>query len=299
MRSSITPEIEKILADQFMELIKDGAHGFQMDKVCVAAALDFNPLNTLKPDVALCEGLVQAIDRLHKKCKALNPDFCMASEFGYDRLLPYFDVGYRNAGGYDISTFRYVFPEWTSCVHIFAPRDFRGVNGAILTGSVICVEPDAYQGSLDQPIYRDLATYIQEVERIRNELSEIIFTGKYYDSRDAKVLAAANMVATEKNEQSRSEVATPGAMPAKDRSGALTLKESDAVVFRVHGHQKTDQRAIVIVNDLPDSVQYVWEFTHQGVNAAKLYAPFAKVRSVKQGDPVQINGGGLQILLEQ
>ena len=79
------------------------------------------------------------------------------------------------------------FPEWTSCQHISAPRDFKGVNGAVLTGSVICVEPDSYQGSLKQPIYRDLANYIKEVERIRKALAEDIFLGKYYDDQFAKI----------------------------------------------------------------------------------------------------------------
>ena len=82
VRSSVTPEFEKILSDQFLDLVRDGAHGFQMDKVCVGGALDFNPLNTMKPDVALFEGLVQAIHRLYEECRAVNPDFRMASEFG-------------------------------------------------------------------------------------------------------------------------------------------------------------------------------------------------------------------------
>ena len=97
-RSSIVGGMEKILDDQLLPLIKDGAQGFQMDKVVVGYGLDFNPLNAAKPDVALCEGLVDAINRLSEKCRAINPDFCMAAEFGLDRLIPCFDVGYRIPG---------------------------------------------------------------------------------------------------------------------------------------------------------------------------------------------------------
>jgi hypothetical protein len=175
VRSSVTPRIEEILEGYFLQLVKDGASGFQIDKLVVGASLDFNPLNTLKPDIALCEGLVQEIERLYKKCQAINPDFRMASEFGLDRLLPYFDIGYRNSSRYGISTLRYVFPEWTSCQHVSSPRDLKGINGAVLTGSVICVEPDSYQGSLKQPIYSYLANYVKEVERIRKVLAEDIF----------------------------------------------------------------------------------------------------------------------------
>ena len=252
----------------FLDLVRDGASGFQMDKVCVAAALDFNPMNNLKPDLALCEGLVQAIDRLYKQCKAINPDFRMASEFGYDRLLPYFDVGYRNSNRNEISTLRYVFPEWTSCNHISAPRDFRGVNGAVLTGAVLCIEPESYQGSLDQPVYRDLAGYIREINRIREELSSTIFTGNYYDNLGAEIKESANA-------------------------------SQERLVFKVHGNKVTGKRAIVVVNVSTDAVSYNWTFTHREVGKAILYSPFLAPEVVVSGKPLVIKGDGLNILVEQ
>ena len=71
--SSIIPPMEKILEDYFLQVVKDGADGLQIDKVCVGGALDFNPLNTAKPDTALFEGRVEAIGRLLKKCREINP----------------------------------------------------------------------------------------------------------------------------------------------------------------------------------------------------------------------------------
>jgi hypothetical protein len=274
VRSSVTPEMEKILADQFISLVRDGAHGFQMDKLCVGAALDFNPLNTMKPDVALCEGLVQAIDRLYRQCTSVNPDFRMASEFGYDRLLPYFDVGYRNSSGSEISPFRYVFPEWTSCNHISAPRDFKGINGAVVTGAVLCIEPDTYQGSLDQPIYKDLAAYIREIIRIRKELKDYIFTGDYFDDQGARIVI--------RDEKVRKSNNVPGSL-----------------VFKVHGNRKTGKRAIVITNEGLQPVWYDWAFTPTNVREVKIYSPFAGEKIVKAGEPVEIRPDGLQILIEQ
>jgi hypothetical protein len=273
VRSSVTPEVEKILADQFISLVRDGAHGFQMDKLCVGAALDFNPLNAMKPDVALCEGLVQAIDRLYRQCRSVNPDFRMASEFGYDRLLPYFDVGYRNSSGSEISTFRYVFPEWTSCNHISAPRDFRGINGAVLTGAVLCIEPDTYQGSLDQPVYRDLASYIREIIRIRKELTDYIFTGDYFDDQGARIVI-------------------------KDNKGRESDDDPGSLVFKVHGNRKTGKRAIVVANEGLQPVWYDWTFTHTNVREVKIYSPFAGEKIMKSGEPVEIQPDGLQILIE-
>ncbi len=68
--------------------------------------------------------------------------------------------------------------------------------------------------------------------------------------------------------------------------------------YRVHGHKETGQRAIVVVNDSPDPVSYVWEFTHKEVKKAILYAPFEEARPVKQGDVIEIKGDGLHILVE-
>ena len=148
---SVVPPLKDILERHFLDRVRDGADGFQIDKLCVGSALDFNPLNARKPDEALCEGLVQAIGELLAKCRKINPDFCLASECAQDRMLPYVDVYYRNASGNNISPLRFVFPEWTAVQHVSAPRDFRGVNGAVLTGAVICIEPACYQTTIADP----------------------------------------------------------------------------------------------------------------------------------------------------
>lgn len=298
VRSSFTPRIEEILEGYFLQLIKDGASGFQIDKLCVGAALDFNPLNTLKPDVALCEGLVQAIDRLYKKSKAINPDFLMASEFGLDRLLPYFDIGNRNSSRYGISTFRYVFPEWTSCQHISSPRDFKGVNGVVITGSVICVEPDSYQGSLKQPVYSDLANYIKEVERIRKVLADDIFLGKYYDDQFAKI-QEYNKTSENNATADGEKKSNPGDMPGLNAGTGTNLKPSDALHYKVHGNLKTGKQTIVVANDAADTKQYVWEFPNRKVGQATLYAPFEEPKTIKSGDVLTIKGSGLHILVEK
>ncbi|MDD5705505.1 MAG: DUF6259 domain-containing protein [Kiritimatiellae bacterium] len=293
--ASVVPPLESILEDFLLEVVKDGASGFQIDKLCEGSRLDFNPLNTLKPDVALCEGLVQAIARLHAKCRALNPDFCLAAEAGQDRLLPYVDVSYRNTDGYDISPLRYVFPEWTSCRHISSPFDFAGVNGAVLTGAVICVEPFSYQGSLGHPLYRKLADYIREVERIRSELADIIFLGTYYDTLDAEVTpvkpsgkaAVAALLA----------VGEPGAMTVGGGGNACGVAAGE-LLYRVHGHRQTDRRALVVVNPTENEISYHWKFLHRAVAKAELYAPFEPVRKIDRGRPVQIKAKALHILVD-
>ncbi len=266
--ASVVPPMEKILEDHYLQIARDGAHGLQIDKLVVGSALDFNPLNKLKPDVALCEGLVQSVARVWQKCRQIDPDFCFAAECSEDRFIPYIDVFYRSAGGTDISPLRYVFPEWTSATHIGGGLfEFNGVNGAVLTGAVICVEPQCYQGSLGHPHYQELARYIKEVERIRQELADIIFLGRYYDYLDAQI----NLV--------------NGARPGD-------------LVFKTHGHYQTDRRAIVVANLSGQPYQYQWEFGHRDVKKAQLYAPFEPVREALKGSPLEIKPEGLHILVE-
>lgn len=266
--SSVVPPMEKILEDHFLQIARDGAHGLQIDKLCVGSALDFNPLNQFKPDVALCEGLVQSVARVWQKCRQIDPDFCFASECSGDRFIPYIDVYYRSAGGTNISPLRYVFPEWTSAIHIGGGLfEFNGINGAVLTGAVICVEPQFYQGSLGHPHYRELARYLKEVERIRRELADIIFLGKYYDN----LYATINL--------------SGGGMPAD-------------LVYKTHGHYQTDRRAIVVANLSGQPYQYQWQFGHRDVQKAQLYTPFEPVREVLKGTPLEIKPEGLHILVE-
>lgn len=269
-RSSVVPGMEKILDDSLVQLVKDGAQGFQMDKIVVGYGLDFNPLNKMKPDVALCQGLVDAIGRLYEKCKSVDSNFCIASEFGLDRLIPYFDVGYRSASGYQISPLKYVFPEWTACVHISMPRDFRGVNGAVLTGSVIDVQPDSYQGTLDQPLYHKLARYIREATRIREKLADIIFLGKYHDDLGARVVAVSKL-------------------------------HSAALHYKVWSDPNTGRYAIAVANDSPDTIQYKWAFTgkNENIRKAMLYQPFRKTMTVYRKEPLSIEGTGLQIIVSK
>lgn len=276
--ASVVPGFEKILEDQFVEIAKSGANGLQIDKVVAGSALDFNPLNTLKPDVALCEGLVQAMGRALAKCREVNPQFCFASEASQDRLIQFVDVFYRNSGGFDIAPLRYVFPEWTSCQHVAAPYDFNGVNSAVLTGSVICVEPDSYQNTLGHPQYKKLGEYIKEVEGIRKELADIVFLGRYYDTLDGLV-----------NEVT---IAPGESQPKYSPTG------SGALPYRVHGHRDTDQRAIVVANTSLQDRTFFWEFLKGRVTEADLYEPFQPVRTVSSSEPVSIKGQSVQILVE-
>ncbi len=292
--SSIVPPIEKLLEDHFVQVAKDGADGLQIDKVVVSTPLDFNPLNTRQPDEALNQGLVDAIERLYHKCREINPEFCLASEALQDRLIPYVDVYYRAAGGYNISPLRYAFPEWTACQHVGAPRDFNGINAAVLVGAVICMEPFTYQGSMADPLYEDLSKYIQETERIRGELLDTIFCGDYLDMLDASVIEVSV----------KPNASAPATRPADDRiipAGSATLQGfySGQMHWRVHGNLHNGRRAIVVINTSQDQRYYTWQFKHRDVQTALLYEPFRPVQEVRQTDAVRIAAERFHVVVEK
>lgn len=293
--SSVVPPIEKILDDYFVRIVKDGADGFQIDKLVVSTPLDFNPLNTRKPDEAMNQGLVDAIGRLYRKCRAINPEFCLAGEAIQDRLIPYIDVYYRAAGGFSISPLRYAFPEWTACQHVGAPRDFNGVNAALLLGAVLCVEPECYQSSLANPLYEDLAGYIREAERIRGELRDTIFLGDYLDTLEAtisEVNVVPNAAPATKAAGFGGEFIIPG--------GAATFQpvHTGSLQYRAHARKDPRRRAIVVVNTSLQDRAYTWKFLGRQVEKASLYEPFQPVRALNAGDAVRIKAEGFHVLVE-
>ena len=270
--ASVVPPLQDLLEKRFLQLVEAGADGFQIDKTVVGSIPDWNPLNTRKPDEALCEGLVEGIARMLAKCQKVNPEFRLASEAGQDRMIPYVDVYYRATTGCTISPLRYVFPEWTAVQHVSMPRDFRGINGAVLTGAVICVEPKSLSGNA-----------------CRSALSRSC----QVPARDRKNPAGTGSV-----HFPRQLLRQPGCAPLTAAEGQPGKPLPPDVLFAVHGDSESKRRAIVVVNNSDAVRKYEWKFTHRKVEAAKLYAPFEPVKDVASGDPLEIKGPGLHILIE-
>ena len=296
--SSVIPEIENILFKNFENIAKSGAHGLQIDKLCVGSAVDFNPMNKLKPDIALCEGLINSVARMIEKCRKINPDFCIAAEAVQDRLIPYVDVFYRNSTMFSISPLKYVFPEWTSCQHIGEPYNFNGVNSAVMTGSVICVEPDCYQQSLGDPLFKKLAEYIKEVESIRAKLAEFIFLGNYFDKLSAEISVVKNESNTGKPAAPKQEIASEVMIPGGGGSSEETGPASE-LHYRVHGEKSTGKKAIVVINPNSEASNYTWKFSHNKNAEAELYEPFEQVKSITSDNSQEIKGYGLHIIIEK
>jgi hypothetical protein len=189
------PEFRKFLMDQFTQMVRDGADGFQLDKTGANSVLDFNPTLPVSPDKSLFPGIVSTFQELLEKARAINPNFALASEIWEDRALPYVDVSYMRMGKIDMGStaLRYTFPEWTSTIFGESPGDFNPMNNGMRYGLVWDLAPRHYNDSVDDTLTRPLARYVAELIRIRKQYQDLLFDGRFNDTLGADVTSQADI----------------------------------------------------------------------------------------------------------
>lgn len=178
-----------LLLKQYVNLVKDGADGFQFDKAVILDSLDFNPDLPTSPDLSLTEGVLETYRETLSKCKEVKPDFALASEMFWDRAFPLVDVSYVRMNNIDMGStaLRYTFPEWTSTICAERPGDFNVMNNGMRYGLVWAVQPRHYNDSMNNPLTRPLSRYVQELIRIRSKHKDVLFFGRFLDTAGAEV----------------------------------------------------------------------------------------------------------------
>lgn len=189
------PDFRKLLIDQYIELVRDGAEGFQLDKTNALGWLDFNPDVPTSPDRSLPWGVLETFKEALAKCREVYPDFALASEIFWDRAFPLVDVSYVRMNTIDMGSpaLRYTFPEWTSTICAERPGDFNVMNNGMRYGLVWAMQPRHYNDSMDEPLTRPLSRYVQELIRIRAKYKDILFLGRFRDTRGADVQAGEDV----------------------------------------------------------------------------------------------------------
>jgi hypothetical protein len=183
------PEFRKFLMDQYLQMIRDGAEGFQLDKTILMGQLDFNPTLPVSPDKSLIQGVLDTFQELLQKGRLMNPKFSLASENWVDRALPYVDVSYLRMSEIDMpsTAMRYTFPEWKPTIFGESPGDFNPMNNGMRYGMIWALAPRHYNDSLDEPLTRPLSRYVAELIRIRKQYRDILFDGRFRDGIGASV----------------------------------------------------------------------------------------------------------------
>jgi len=189
------PEFRKFEMDQYLQLVRDGAEGFQLDKSGGSNMLDFNRLLTVSPDQSLVPGILETFKELLSRARAIDPGFSLAGETWSDRAMPYIDVSYMRMGSIDIGSpvLKYTFPEWTATIFGETPGDYNQMNNGMRYGFVWDLAPRHYNESVDEPLTRPLARYVSELIRIRKEYADLLFLGRFNDTMGAMVHAGPNV----------------------------------------------------------------------------------------------------------
>lgn len=183
------PAFREYLINQYLQLVRDGAEGFQFDKGGGIVNLDFNPTLTVSPDKSLVDGVLETYGEVLRKGRAINPNLAIASEMLYDRAFPYLDVSYMRMGGIDMNStvLRYTFPEWTGTIFGESPGDIGPMNNGMRYGLVWDLAPRHYNDSVDEKLTQPLAKYVSELIDIRKKYEGLLFFGRFNDTLGATV----------------------------------------------------------------------------------------------------------------
>ncbi|HKN21839.1 MAG TPA: DUF6259 domain-containing protein [Terracidiphilus sp.] len=189
------PEFRKMEMDEYLQLVRDGADGFQIDKSNGSYMLDFNKQLPVSPDKSLFAGIMDTFKELLPAARAINPGFSLAGEVWSDRALPYVDVSYMRMGAIDMGSpvLKYTFPEWTATIFATTPGDYNGMNNGMRYGLVWDLAPRHYTASVDEPLMRPLSRYVSELIRIRKQYADLLFLGRFNDTMGATVDGGANI----------------------------------------------------------------------------------------------------------
>jgi len=183
------PGFREFEVEQFVQLAKDGADGFELDKSGPGGALDFNPALPTSPDRSLPEGILTLFKETLQRCREVNPEFALAAETFWDRTYPYIDMSYGGPDGIDMEStaLRFAFPECICMVELQSPGDFNMANNGMRYGLLWEVDARDYTASMDDPLTRPLARYVQELIRIRSKHRDLLFHGRFRDTLGAVV----------------------------------------------------------------------------------------------------------------
>jgi hypothetical protein len=186
------PEVNKLLMDYFLDLVKSGADGFQFDKT-TSIDVDFNPLLKLSPDRAMPQAIFDMLGQVLKEGRKIDPQLAIASELIWDRAFQYVDVSYLRMNDVDMHpALKYTFPEWTSTIFAENPFDFNIMNNGMRYGFVWAMAPRHYSASLEEAVTQPLSKYVGELIRIRKKYADILFTGRFMDTLGATVKCGGN-----------------------------------------------------------------------------------------------------------
>lgn len=174
------PEYQEIILSQLENIVDLGADGTQLDKVGAMGEIDYSPDNPMDRDRSGPEGVRATLERFVAKARAVNPDFAIASEVHWDKIINMVDASYSRFWATDhLPTFAATFPEYRQSCCITGRWDYGLVNNCIRYGHIINLEGDCLHS--DARAMPELARYVAEVLRLRRSLRHRIWDSRLID----------------------------------------------------------------------------------------------------------------------
>lgn len=252
------PEFRKLLVSQFSKLAAIGADGIHLDK-CVGPPLDFNPGLDVSPDVAGTGCTIQCIEEIYNACRKINPDFCLTWEGAQDRNLSFGDITWWVGGQ---PPMKWIFPEWAGSLPVQTLHDFGSVNIAFKDGHQLLIAFEYYTRSMGYKPYKLLAKYVKEINKIREELKNTIFLGRYLENNQ------------------------------------VYLKKPN-VDYSVFQNMETGKRACILVNDNDRSIeQSIISFEGNRNGRVQIYRPFEETICAKLPVTFTVNWEHIAVIVE-
>jgi hypothetical protein len=188
------PPFGQIMQDAYERMAALGAAGTQVDKVAGGYGMDGHPeLRHLEPSLSGTQPIVEAFARHLEGCRKIRPDWCIAAETHWDRLLPYAHASYARHWNEDaLQTLAVTFPEYRQTCCVTGASDFALICNCLRQGHIINLEARHLHGSADDvPLMRD---FVRDALGLRRRLWDVLWMSRIIDPKprvrveaDAKV----------------------------------------------------------------------------------------------------------------
>lgn len=183
------PEYRQEIIGQYLDRIRDGAEGIEIDGGMIQGILDFNPNLSTSPDKSLPQGVQLTYEEFLGQARAINPGVALSLQDYFDRDFPYNDVSFMllQASKDVAMPLRSTFPEWNFVALAMRPGDFDRLNNGLRYGLVWTIAPRGFTASMDEASTRPLSQYLSELIRIRKKYESLLFEGRYVEDIGVKV----------------------------------------------------------------------------------------------------------------
>jgi len=169
------PGLRAILGKQLRDMAELGVDGVYL-RDFFGRPLDFNRVNGKTPDRASWEGGLECIRDLLATCRVVNPDFCVAVDSAWDRLLPLSQTVGQDSPRQ--SAFHAAFPSWRPTITVSEGYEFSAANDVLLRGARLRIAPSTGK-PIDTAGLGDLGGYIRVILQVRDVLSSSLVLGEF------------------------------------------------------------------------------------------------------------------------